>query len=1094
LGTRKMQITNRFDKSCCVCNVWVKQGEGFANNGRGRWQTYCRSHAPDQIVAKQAPSTERKLGLDGYVTMPYEPANLPLLQAMPGAQWHGREDCRCGCKGARKQWSVSMADSDRIRVLEIADQLQLQYDPILRTLDQIDHAVLPVGLYEFQKAGVNWLSRKERALLGDEMGLGKTPQALVSLPKDAKVMVVCPNTLKFNWEAEAKKWRPEFKVRILSAANRGQGQSFTPKAGEIVIINYEMLPSWLNFDPKDQDGISKLPEAIRSKLHVFNGVTLIADECFPHETQVDTEVGRMSIGEIVENQVDVRVLSRNNETGVVSFKRIKRFIRKETRSDLVLVKHEQGSFSCTGNHRIWTENRGYVRADDLNGDDCLRVVRGGESGEVAGTVDGTVLFPELRVFEEVSKSRGAGEVARAEEASCQEDMRELREGFLSSVQGEVVRRETVLQSQLFESIYHEEAGGAGDIRTDQREIRQRRSDAGSDWIFSEDEGTESYERSGYTREGEQITEWQNISFSGREWSNDGASTDVGSGVGVGDGDGDSDGFGSRDVSITSDFLQGGCWEFGVEGGDRGGRAISPHAQVEVSRSSEDRDLECSRVVSVAVQQSAGAGGRGWSGRGSQFVYNIEVEDNHNYFAEGVLVSNCHFVSNRKSQRSKKITNLGNLVSRVWFLTGTALTTSPSNLWDVLGAAGLQREAFGSFSNFCRLFHASKKSRYGGIEWGTPDASVPERLRRVMLRRTMDEVFADMPKLIYQDIEVNDIPNTLRDQLDAIWDEQGDVLEVEGSLPGFEEFSKIKNQLAIAKIPSLIEMIEEHEAQNVPLVVFSDHVAPVDAVGARPGWGVIKGDTKPIDRQAVVDAFQNGQLKGVACTITAGGTGLNLQRANKMIFCDLNWTPANNAQAAGRIRRIGQASKTLQVTRLVTRHPLERHIHNLIAAKIAMFDGAIDATVTATSPATPNGVSSSIKSETDAEYQARMDAILKAAQELESKVKAQQEAEKVLRAKAKVDGILTRERGKVSRVEKPITPERADHIRGAIRYLASVCDGAQSLDGMGFNKPDAMRGALLSVAGLQTESELRAAEYVIWKYRGQIESQFPLVFA
>jgi hypothetical protein len=135
----------------------------------------------------------------------------------------------------------------------------------------------------------------------------------------------------------------------------------------------------------------------------------------------------------------------------------------------------------------------------------------------------------------------------------------------------------------------------------------------------------------------------------------------------------------------------------------------------------------------------------------------------------------------------------------------------------------------------------------------------------------------------------------------------------------------------------------------------------------------------------------------------------------------------------------------------------------------------------------------VQGETAAEYQARMDAALKAAQELEAKNQAKAEAERVLRAKSKVDGMLASERSKNGRVEKPITPQRADQIRGAIRYLASVCDGAVSLDGRGFNKPDAHRGRILSLAGLQSDSELRAAEYVIWKYRGQIEARFPLVF-
>jgi hypothetical protein len=232
----------------------------------------------------------------------------------------------------------------------------------------------------------------------------------------------------------------------------------------------------------------------------------------------------------------------------------------------------------------------------------------------------------------------------------------------------------------------------------------------------------------------------------------------------------------------------------------------------------------------------------------------------------LVVDEAHFLTNYKSQRSKKIAALGNLVSRVWFATGTPLTNNPGNLWSVLGAAGLAREAFGSWTNFKRLMGARKKSRWGGIEWGVPDSTVPERLRRVMLRRTRDEVLPDLPKKTYQDITVNGLSTGLRDRLDQAWADQGDYLEVEECLPDFEEFSKIRADLAAAKIPDMIEIIEQHEEQGIPLVVFSDHIAPVDAAGAREGWAVIKGGVKPEDRQAIVRAFQNGELKGVALTI------------------------------------------------------------------------------------------------------------------------------------------------------------------------------------------------------------------------------------
>jgi hypothetical protein len=86
---------------------------------------------------------------------------------------------------------------------------------------------------------------------------------------------------------------------------------------------------------------------------------------------------------------------------------------------------------------------------------------------------------------------------------------------------------------------------------------------------------------------------------------------------------------------------------------------------------------------------------------------------------------------------------------------------------------------------------------------------------------------------------------------------------------------------------------------------SRKLAPVEEVGNRDGWAAITGDTPPARRADIVAAFQAGELKGLALTITAGGLGLTLTRAAHAMFCGLNWMSANNAQADDRLCRIGQ---------------------------------------------------------------------------------------------------------------------------------------------------------------------------------------------
>lgn len=287
-----MQIINKYPKSCSVCKKPVGVGEGFAANGSGKWQTFCRAHAPEQIVARQAQSTVRALHANGFVDLPYDPSNVGIIKSAPGATWH-KQDCNCGCGGCKK-WSVSLAHQDRLRVLEIADRLQLQVAPVLRTLCDADHASLadvdlPAGksLYPFQKEGIAWLSRRDRAVLGDEMGLGKTVQILLALGKEDRVIVVCPNSLKLNWRDEANLWRPEFKVRVVKAEDKKTGGFPIPKKGEIVVVNYDILPSWLDFDPRKPE-TAALPKGVE----VLKGITVVVDERTSSPTTRRSGAGR----------------------------------------------------------------------------------------------------------------------------------------------------------------------------------------------------------------------------------------------------------------------------------------------------------------------------------------------------------------------------------------------------------------------------------------------------------------------------------------------------------------------------------------------------------------------------------------------------------------------------------------------------------------------------------------------------------------------------------------------------------------------------------------------------------------------------------
>ena len=101
-------------------------------------------------------------------------------------------------------------------------------------------------LYPYQKKGVKQILKHDgRVLLADEMGLGKTLQALWYLkmkPETMPALVVCPASLKWVWQHEAK-----LHCNMIADVLEGRkpyADDLLVKS-ELIIINYEILAYWL---------------------------------------------------------------------------------------------------------------------------------------------------------------------------------------------------------------------------------------------------------------------------------------------------------------------------------------------------------------------------------------------------------------------------------------------------------------------------------------------------------------------------------------------------------------------------------------------------------------------------------------------------------------------------------------------------------------------------------------------------------------------------------------------------------------------------------------------------------------------------------
>ena len=320
----------------------------------------------------------------------------------------------------------------------------------------------------------------------------------------------------------------------------------------------------------------------------------------------------------------------------------------------------------------------------------------------------------------------------------------------------------------------------------------------------------------------------------------------------------------------------------------------------------------------------------------------------------VVADEIHFAKSSKSLRGQALRAVMHAAlganGRAWGLSGTPLTNRPQELWNILRCLQLAEEAFGTWKEF-RVLLGGYQGRWGTKWDGEIDRSVPERLQRVSLYRRRDDVL-DLPPKMRVAVQVpGKFPPDVRKLLDEVLDtlqEQGidldqaaeliDLTKVSGA--AFEQLARARAALATAKIPSMMELVEECEAAEEPLIVFSAHRAPIDVLGQRRGWAIITGAQTVEERQAAVEAFQRGDLRGIGCTIKAGGTGITLTRAAMEVFVDLAWTPADNVQAEDRACRINQKRAVL-IRRLVADHELDRRIEKILRAKQEIIDATVE---------------------------------------------------------------------------------------------------------------------------------------------------------
>lgn len=195
----------------------------------------------------------------------------------------------------------------------------------------------------------------------------------------------------------------------------------------------------------------------------------------------------------------------------------------------------------------------------------------------------------------------------------------------------------------------------------------------------------------------------------------------------------------------------------------------------------------------------------------------------------------------------------------------------------------------------------------------------------------------------QDVELEDLaPEELGITADA----------AKRQLKPFEDWQKEQHRrvpldsLSLAyKMELLMQIIKHSKAAGDKVLVFSHSLLTLNYItnvltSDDQKFLRLDGSVPTAKRQAMTKKFNEMSVDILLISTKAGGTGLNLYGANRVIILDDNFNPTWEEQAIGRAYRIGQ-TKHVYVYRLTTGGTFEEALHNQSLFKQQLATRAVD---------------------------------------------------------------------------------------------------------------------------------------------------------
>ncbi len=330
----------------------------------------------------------------------------------------------------------------------------------------------------------------------------------------------------------------------------------------------------------------------------------------------------------------------------------------------------------------------------------------------------------------------------------------------------------------------------------------------------------------------------------------------------------------------------------------------------------------------------------------------------------VVLDEAQYVKNPSAQRTQAARSLN--AQHCIAMTGTPVENNVGDLWSIMEI--LNSGLLGSQASF-------KKKFFRPIQ-NERDEEAMHRLKRItgpfILRRekTDPKVIDDLPEkqemIVYTSLteEQASLYRAVVKETTAALEGEKSELDMERRglvLSTLMQLKQICNHPAqylhddsqiadrSGKLARLVEMLEEVLAANERALIFTQftEMGTMLKRHLQETFGrealFLHGGVTQEKRDQMVERFQEADDAPpfFLLSLKAGGTGLNLTRANHVFHYDRWWNPAVENQATDRAFRIGQ-TRRVQVRKFVCAGTLEERIAEMIERKKNLADQVVDA--------------------------------------------------------------------------------------------------------------------------------------------------------